>query len=72
MVLSPRVEINLEKIRHNARTLRDLYGRKGIEITGVVKGVAADFKVANTLIESGIASLADSKITNIEKLKKLI
>ncbi|MFL0361408.1 alanine/ornithine racemase family PLP-dependent enzyme [Pseudobacillus sp. 179-B 2D1 NHS] len=70
MVLSPRVEINLEKIRHNARTLRDLYGRKGIEITGVVKGVAADFKVANTLIESGIASLADSKITNIEKLKK--
>ena len=70
MVPAPRVEINLEKIRHNAKILRDKYGRKGIDITGVVKGVAADLKIANALIESGINSLADSKIANIEKMKK--
>ncbi|HWO95643.1 alanine/ornithine racemase family PLP-dependent enzyme [Fictibacillus sp. Mic-4] len=70
MVRSPRVEINLEKIKHNAKMLKTIYGKKGIEITGVVKGVAADCKIAKALVESGLASLADSKITNLEKLKK--
>ena len=35
--------------------------RKGIKITGVVKGVFANLKIAKVLIESGIESLADSK-----------
>jgi predicted amino acid racemase len=67
--ITPRVEINLQKIRHNAKVLRNLYGEKGIHITGVVKGVSASLEVAKTLMEAGITSLADSKITNIKKLK---
>ncbi|MCH1922795.1 hypothetical protein L9G15_25615, partial [Shewanella sp. A3A] len=39
-------------------------------ITGVVKGVAADLKIAGTLVDAGIKSLADSKIANIEKMRK--
>ncbi|GER67339.1 amino-acid racemase [Weizmannia acidilactici] len=70
MVLLPRVEINLEKIKHNAKTLKKIYGRKGIDVTGVVKGVAADLKIAAALVECGITSLADSKIANIIKLKR--
>ena len=70
MGLNPRIEINLDKIRHNAKILKELYGKKGIQITGVVKGVVASPKVAKVLIESGIESLADSKISNIEKMKK--
>lgn len=50
--------------------LKTIYGKKGIEMTAVVKGVAADRNIASVLIESGISSLADSKIANIEKLKK--
>lgn len=70
MTFAPRIEINLDKIKHNASVLKELYGKKGIHITGVVKGVCASPKIATVLIESGITSLADSKITNIEKLKK--
>lgn len=70
MAVLPRVEINLEKIRHNAKTLKQLFGRKGISITGVVKGVTADLNIAGALVEAGITSLADSKIANIEKMRK--
>lgn len=70
MGINPRIEINLEKIRHNAMILKELYGKQGIQITGVVKGVVASPQVAKVLIESGIESLADSKISNIEKMKK--
>ena len=70
MDINPRIEINLEKIRHNAMILKELYGKQGIQITGVVKGVVANPKVAKILIECGIESLADSKISNIEKMKK--
>ncbi|NSL52846.1 alanine/ornithine racemase family PLP-dependent enzyme [Calidifontibacillus erzurumensis] len=70
MGLTPRVEIDLAKIKQNAKILKDLYGKKGIQMTAVVKGVAADIKIAETILESGITSLADSKISNLEKLKK--
>jgi len=67
--ITPRIEINLQKIRHNAKVLKKLYGEKGIQITGVVKGVSANLEVARTLVEAGITSLADSKIANIRKMK---
>jgi predicted amino acid racemase len=67
--ITPRIEINLEKIRHNTKVLKKLYGEKGIQISGVVKGVCANLEVARTLVEAGITSLADSKIENIRKMK---
>ncbi|HZG73495.1 MAG TPA: alanine/ornithine racemase family PLP-dependent enzyme [Chondromyces sp.] len=70
MEFTPRIEIHLDKIRHNVKVLKDLYGKKGIQITGVVKGVGGSLKVARVLLESGISSLADSKIANIRKMKK--
>ena len=70
MVLNPRIEINLDKIKHNATTLKELYELKGIQITGVVKGVFARPEVVKVLIDSGIKTIADSKISNIEKMKK--
>lgn len=69
MTPNPRIEINLDKIKHNATTLRNLYKEKGIHITGVVKGVFAKPEVVKVLIDSGIQSIADSKISNIEKMK---
>lgn len=69
MASNPRIEINLDKIKHNATTLRELYEAKGVHITGVVKGVFAKPEVVKVLIDSGIKSIADSKISNIEKMK---
>lgn len=70
MTLNPRIEINLDKIKHNATTLKEMYEVKGIQITGVVKGVFARPEVVKVLIDCGIKSIADSKISNIEKMKE--
>ncbi|MFD1039523.1 alanine/ornithine racemase family PLP-dependent enzyme [Virgibacillus byunsanensis] len=68
--LAPRIEINLAKIAHNAEVLIDLYGSKGIEITGVTKGVCGSPEVASVLINKGIHILSDSKIENIKKMRE--
>jgi predicted amino acid racemase len=66
---TPRIEINLEKIAHNAKTLKDLYSTKGIDIIGVTKVVCGDPNVSDALVESGITILADSRIENIQKMR---
>ena len=66
---TPRIEINLEKIAHNAKILKDLYSTKGIDIIGVTKVVCGDPNVADALVESGITILADSRIENIQKMR---
>ena len=66
---TPRVEIDLMKIKHNAKVLKNLFSKKEIHITGVVKCTAGSLEVARAFIESGITSLADTKLINIEKMK---
>jgi ornithine racemase len=66
---TPRIEIDLGKIAHNARTLKSLYGAKGIGVIGVTKGVCGDPSVAKTLVDSGIDTLADSRTANIQKMR---
>ncbi|MBW1838904.1 MAG: hypothetical protein JRI49_03130 [Deltaproteobacteria bacterium] len=67
---TPRIEINLGKITHNAKTLRELYGSKGIDVIGVTKVVCGDNNIANILVKSRVSVLADSKIANIMRMRK--
>ncbi len=66
---APRIEINLEKIAHNAKALIDLYGSKGINVIGVTKVVCGDPRIAKVLVKSGIHILADSRIENIRRMR---
>jgi predicted amino acid racemase len=66
---TPRIEINLEKIAHNAKTLKELYGSRGIDVIGVTKVVCGDPDIADVLIKSGISILSDSRIENIRKMR---
>ena len=68
-MLTPRIEMNLEKIAHNAKALKDLYGSKGIDVIGVTKVVCGDPYIANVLVKSGINILADSRIENIKRMR---
>lgn len=67
--MTAKVEIDLRKIRHNAATLKKWCEEKGIQMTAVVKGVGGDVQIARTLVDSGVTSLADTKIERIAKLK---
>lgn len=66
---SPRIQIDLEKIAHNAKILKELYGAKGIEVIGVTKSVCGDPAIAEIFVNSGISTLADSRIENIKRMR---
>ena len=66
---TPRLEINTTKITHNAIELKKLYGSKGIEIIAVTKGVCGDPVIVDALLKSGITMLADSRISNIRRMR---
>ena len=69
-MLTPRIEINVVKIAHNAKKLKGLYGSKNIGVFGVTKVVCGDPNIANALIKSGINTLADSRISNIQRMRE--
>jgi uncharacterized pyridoxal phosphate-containing UPF0001 family protein len=66
---APRLEIDLEAVRHNATALVARLGARGIRVVGVTKAVMAWPAVAGVLVESGVAGLGDSRIENLERLR---
>jgi len=66
---APRLEIDLNKLFHNAHTLVERLGKRGITVTGVTKATLGCAEVAATLLEAGVNGLADSRIENIEAMR---
>ncbi len=67
---APRLEIDLEKIHHNARTLVERLAERGISITGVTKATLGSPDIAATLLRAGVNALGDSRIENIEAMRR--
>jgi len=67
---APRLEIDLDKIGHNVRTLCTLFGTKGICITAVTKAVLGDPLVARKFVDNGIKAIGDSRVANIRRMKE--
>lgn len=67
-MITPRIEMNLEKIAHNAKAIKELYGSRGINVFGVTKVVCGNPFIAKALVNSGIGVLADSRIENIRRM----
>jgi ornithine racemase len=68
--MAPRLEISLDKIFHNASTLVARLQRRGIAVTGITKACMGDLKVAATLLAAGVRGLGDSRIENIEAMRR--
>jgi len=60
----PRIEINLDAIKYNIAQLVRRCKKSGIDVAAVVKLVCGDKKLINTVIESGIEVIADSRLEN--------
>ena len=67
---APRLEIDLDKIRHNARTLVARLAGRGISVTGVTKATLGSPAVAGALLSAGVRGLGDSRIENIEAMRR--
>ena len=67
---APRLEIDLDKIFHNAHTLVQRLGRRGISVTAVTKAALGSTDIANVLLRAGVKSLGDSRIETIESMRQ--
>lgn len=67
---APRLEIDLDKIQHNARTLVERLATQGICVTGVTKATLGSPEVAGALLHAGVRGLGDSRIENIEAMHR--
>ncbi|MFO7592213.1 MAG: alanine/ornithine racemase family PLP-dependent enzyme [Acidimicrobiia bacterium] len=63
---APRLEIRLDRIRHNAAALVARLGQRGIVVTGVTKAVLGSHAIARELLDAGVTSIGDSRIENLE------
>ena len=66
---APRLEIDLGKIEHNARTLVERLAARGISVTGVTKATLGSPEIAGALLRAGVRALGDSRIENIENMR---
>ena len=70
-MLSPRIEINLEKIEENTRLILSLCQARGIEqVVGVSKVCCADLRVARAMLKGGVQALGDSRLENLKKIRQ--
>ena len=69
MMSAPRLEIDLDKISHNTRTLVERLASRGISVTGVTKAALGSVEIAHALLRAGVSGLGDSRIENIEALR---
>jgi predicted amino acid racemase len=67
---APRVEIDLDKICHNARTLVQRLDDRGISVTAITKATLGSREIAGALLQAGVDALGDSRIENIEAMRR--
>ena len=66
---APRLQIDLDKIQHNVRTLVERLASRGVSVTGVTKSTLGAPEVAHAMLQAGVSDLADSRIENIEAMR---
>lgn len=65
----PRLEIDLDKIEHNARSLVMRLASSGISVTGVTKALLGSPQISAAILRAGVDGLGDSRIENVERLR---
>jgi len=67
----PKLLVNLNHIRYNARFLLDKAQKLGVNITAVTKVTHSHPEIVKVLFEEGFRNFGDSRITNLKKIKSL-
>jgi predicted amino acid racemase len=67
---APRLEIRLDRIRHNTRNLVGRLGGRGIEVCGVTKATLGSHEIATAMLAGGVNSHGESRIENVEALRR--
>lgn len=70
--LYPKLEVNLDAMRQNARVLCDLCGKNGISVAGVIKFSDGDLQVAKAYADGGCAQIAVSRARHLQAIKEAL
>ncbi|RDY23330.1 alanine/ornithine racemase family PLP-dependent enzyme [Romboutsia maritimum] len=65
----PLIEININKIYENTKTLVNICEKQGINITGVIKGVNAQPTIVEQMVKGGCKYISSSRIEQLIDLK---
>jgi predicted amino acid racemase len=65
----PCLKIYPDRIYHNSRIVKLRCSQSGISVVGVTKGVLGDTVIAEAMRSSGIKTLGDSRLENLERLR---
>lgn len=68
----PVLEIRLDNIFVNAKTIVEICDRKGITVSGVIKGVSGNKIVAEQMLRAGCKQIASSRIKQLADMKKYL
>lgn len=68
-MIYPRIEIKIEKYRHNVKKTKALLAEKAINMMAVTKVFCAVKPLVDVLNEESITYLADSRLENLKKIK---
>ncbi|BAQ67969.1 putative alanine racemase [Rhodovulum sulfidophilum] len=68
-MITPRMEVDLAKIRRNALHLVDRLAPLGISVVGVTKGVRGHPQIARAMLDGGVAALGDARVANVERMR---
>lgn len=66
----PEITVDLSKLKHNTRYLKELLSQQGFSMIGVTKVVSGNSLIVKAMLEAGIEYLGDSRIQNILKFKQ--
>lgn len=67
---TPRIEVDLRKIRHNTQTVSRRLFARGIAVSGVTKAVCGHPKIAQAMLDGGAVGLAEARLRNVKRLRK--
>lgn len=67
---APRLEIDLQKLLHNATTLIARLSDRNISVTAITKAMLGAPELARVLLQAGASGLGDSRIENIETMRE--
>lgn len=66
---APRLEVRLDLVGHNTRMMVRRLGARGIGVSAVTKSLLGSPALAATFLAAGATGLADSRVSNVERLR---
>ncbi len=66
---APRLDIDLEAVTHNTRTLVSQLEPLGIAVTGITKASLGSLRVGDAMLRGGVTGLGDSRVENLARLR---